>query len=298
MHETEDLKGFERRLLVELQDIVRERGTALPSSTPARKGSLQPAGAPLRRWALLVAITVIVAGALVLGPAIVSPDGSGSSAFAVTVLDDGRIHVEVATDFDEGRRLQDELGKAGVKAEVITIESHPALVGIIEFPQHQLSPAGLERGDGEFWLDPSQFRGTVEVLIHSASDPGEEWTQAPSVFHPDEPLGGLPCALAGPMDSAVLERYARSAGINRFAWSVLEQDPEGASRTIEPQSVRPAGDVEHAERVAPDKIRVGVRPPAAIEKYGHAPAPSMNLNVHESPEPPCTAEMAARWPAR
>lgn len=298
MHETKELGSFEEKLLVELKGVVGKGRQAASPSTPARGYRGLPASAPLRRWALLVPVGVIVVVVLVLGPAIVTPEGSRSSAFAVSVLDDGRIYVKVATDFDEGERLQEELERAGVKAEVIAIESHPALVGTIEFPQHQLPEEGVERGKREFWIDPSQFGGTVEVLIHTATGPGQEWSQSPSVFHPDEPLGGLPCALAGPMDSATLERYARSVGITRFDWSVLEGDPEGASRTIEPRSIRPPGDVEHAERVAPDKIRVGVRPPAAIERYGHASTPSMNLNVHESPEPSCSADLAARWPVR
>ncbi len=295
MHEPEELKGFEHRLLVELREIVGERA-AVPSSSPAPTNRRPSPGFPRRRWALVGAVVAFAAMALVLGPTFVAPEGSRSSAFAVEVLEDGRIHVKIATDFDQGKRLQDELAKAGVEVQVITMRSHPALVGTIEFPQHQLDPDGVERGQGEFWVDPSQFSGTVEVLIHTAPAPGQQWMQAPSVFHPDEPLGGLPCALGGPMSTAMLERYAASVGITSIDWWVLNRDSRDDSVAVQPSDVRPEGDVEHAERVAPDTLRVGVRPQAVIDRQGHAPPPSMNLNIHESPEPPCSPELADRWP--
>lgn len=189
MHRTDDLRGFEQRLLAELREVVGEQGGPAPSSAPVSRNWRLHISWPLRRLAIVVPIAVIVAVALIVGPAIVAPESSKSSAFAVTVLDDGRVHVKVASDFDEGTRLQDRLAEAGVKAEVIAVRSHPALVGTIEFPQHQLPAQGVERGEGEFWIDPARFEGTVEVLIHTATKPGEEWIQAPSVFHPDEPLG-------------------------------------------------------------------------------------------------------------
>ena len=295
MGETEDLRGFEGRLLLELRQVVRERGEATSTRPKSISQVLPVRGGHGRRWALAASVVVVAVLALSMGPTIFTPRGSGSSAFAVDVLEDGRIHVRVAADFDEGARLQERLREEGVKAQVIPVKSHPALVGTIEFPQHQLRSDGIDRGKGEFWIDPERFRGTVEVLVHTATRPGEEWSQAPSVFHPDEPLGGLPCVLEGPMDTALLESYARSVGITRFAWSLLEGDPRGSSRGVKQRAARPDGEVEHAERVAPDKIRVAVRPPDAIKRYGHALRPSMNLNVHESPEPPCTADLTARW---
>jgi hypothetical protein len=293
MRETQELTGFEQRLLVELRTVVSERAL---ESTPKRSWrdlSLPPRS--LRRWAILVPVAAAVLVAVLGGPTIVAPSDRGSSAYAVEVLGDGRIHVKVAADFDEGKRLERELRQAGVSIEVISVPSHPRLVGTIEFPQHQLAPKGIEAGHGEFWIDPARFTGTVEVLVNVAADPGEEWRQAPSVFHPDEPLGGLPCAISGALDTATLERYARGVGITKFSWWILEGDPK-ASRNVVRADKRPEGEVEHAELVAPSKLRVGVRPTSAIARYGHAAAPSMNLNVHESPQPGCTPELAARWP--
>jgi len=233
--------------------------------------------------------------AVLLAPTIVATNRSGSSAFALEVLSDGRIHVRVAADLDDGHRLQQELQGAGVKADIMAIESHPMLVGTIEFPQHQLPPEGVERGKGEFWIDPATFDGTIEILIHVAPDPGKDWIQAPSVFHPEEPLGGLPCAISGPIDTATLERRAQEVGITKFVWLVTEGDPGASQRNVERASERPEGEVEHAERIGPEKLRVGVRTAAVVDRFGHAGPPPMNLTVHESAEPSCTPELAARW---
>lgn len=293
MGNTQELNGFEQRLLLELRGVVADGGL----SPAATRSSTRPRswGAGPWRWAVLVPVAAALVVAVVAGPALVGPPARGSSAYAVQILPDGRIHVRVAADFDEGRRLERELRDAGVDVDVISVTSHPRLVGTIEFPQHQLAKEGLEAGKGEFWIDPLRFTGTVEVLINVAAEPGEEWRQAPSVFHPDEPLGGLPCALPGPLGTATLERYARDAGITTFVWWVTEGDPKARSRNVTRSGARPEGEVEHAELVAPGKLRVGVRPAAVVDRFGHAGRPSMNLNVHESPEPACTPELAARW---
>ena len=118
------------------------------SARPARRRWHPVAGHDLLRWVLAVLGVVLVALSVAFGPSLLAPRGSGSSAFAVSVLPDGRIHVKVAPDFDQAALLQRELRDAGVKVEVIRITAHPQLVGMIEFPSHQLDPRGVERAKG------------------------------------------------------------------------------------------------------------------------------------------------------
>jgi hypothetical protein len=159
----------------------------------------------------------------------------------MSVLPSGRIHVKVAPDFDQATRLQRAPRDAGIKVKVIPITAHPQLVGTIEFPAHQLDPRGVERAKGEFWIDPAQFTGTVEVLIYVAPEPGEAWQQAPSVFHPDQPLGGLPCARPGPMDTATLEHFARQVAITQFRWLVTAATQRRARSASRSGSAGPTG---------------------------------------------------------
>lgn len=188
-----------------------------------------------------------------------------------------------------------ELREAGIKVKVIPITAHPLIVGTIEFPSHQLDPRGVERAKGEFWIDPAQFTGTVEVLIYVAPKPGEAWQQAPSVFHPDQPLGGLPCARPGPMGTATLEHFARQVGITQFRWLVTAGDPTAHEVRLEERSGRPDGEVESAMLRSPTLLEVTVRPAELVARHGHAHQPSMNINLHEAQEPRCTPQLAARW---
>jgi hypothetical protein len=200
------------------------------AARPRQPRSRLLAGRGLPRWALATLGVALVALAVSVGLNLRAPREPTPSAFAMSVLPNGRIHVKVAADFDQATRLQRELRDAGVKVKVIRITADPQLVGTIEFPAHQLDPRGVERAKGEFWIDPARFTGTVEVLIYVTPKPGEEWQQAPSVFHPDQPLGGLPCARPGPMDTATLEHFARQVGITEFRWLVEVSDPTGRWR--------------------------------------------------------------------
>jgi hypothetical protein len=208
-----------------LTAIRQELVDGISRSTSARQrrsGHLLWVG-PHGAMRIMVVLAVVALVAAVA--AFLAPSDPGPAAFALARLPDGRVHVTVAPDFDQAERLQRALRDAGVKVKVITITSHPMFVGTIEFPSHQLDPRGVRRGKGEFWLDPARFRGTVEMLVYVAADPGEEWQQAPSVFHPAEPLGGLPCAVDGPIDPAILERQARSVGLRHLRWRVEASDP-------------------------------------------------------------------------
>ena len=279
------LAGIRRELVASIARAARPR--------QRRWRPLASRGRP--RWALAVLGVALAAFAVIVGLNLLAPRESGSSAFAMSVLPDGRIHVKVASDFDQATRLQRELRDAGVKVQVIPITADPQLVGTIEFPAHQLDPRGVERAKGEFWIDPARFTGTVEVLIYVTPEPGEEWRQAPSVFHPGQPLGGLPCARPGPMDTATVERFARQVGITQFRWLVMASDPTAREGRLAERSGRPDGEVESAMLRSPTLLEVTVRPAELVARYGHAPQPSMNIILHEATEPRSSPRLAARW---
>jgi len=296
MSTTEDLRGFEARLLTELRGLVDPMAEASPAPTPLGRWRMGPARPTVRRRLVVVALMMATL-ALVVAPSLLAPHRS--SAFAVTQLADGRIHVEVASDFDQSARLQAELADVGVAVDVLRLSAHPRLVGTIELVPlgeagiSAAGAAGLEVGRGEFWVDPRLFRGSVEVLIYASPEDGEHWQASPSIFYPDEPLGGLPCALEGPVDTATLERYARQVGISRFEWLVPPPTHDQGSFEVDRPSERPAGDVLAASMMSPEELRVTVAPPAAGGTS--ASPPSMDLGVHTGEQAVCTPELAARW---
>lgn len=298
---TEDLPGFEQRLLSELRQVVNDHQLA-PVRPAAQERARRPAPSSSHRWLLVpaAALAVLVA---VVGPSIVLPGSSGSAAYALDVLANGELHVVLAPDFDESARLRAELDDAGVRVQPMTITAAPALVGTIEIiplgeggrSAAASKPDGLELGDGEFWIDPKRYEGSVEMLVYVAPPPGEPWQQAPSVFHPDQPLGGLPCSLEGPLTAAVLEGAARQSGIERFTWLSESGDPTKEEVRLDRSSERPDGEVASAMLRASGELEVMVRPAPLAERFGHLDRPSMSLNLHDADEPPCTPELAARW---
>jgi hypothetical protein len=298
---TEDLPGFEQRLLSELTHAVDERqregaGGGEPS------GAHPSASMRERRRVLLPAAALAVLLA-VGGVAVVAPRSSSASTYSMETLPSGRIHVVLAPDFDESERLRKALEDAGVEVHLATITAAPALVGAIEIlplaeDGHSVSvskPDGLQVGDGEFWIAPQRYDGLVELLVYVAPAPGEPWQQAPSVFHPDQPLGGLPCALDGAVTTATLEEAARGVGIERFTWLVQRGDPTADVIDLDVSADRPDGEVAAASLRAPGELEVIVRPAALVERFGHLGPPSMSLNLHDAAEPACTPELAARW---
>lgn len=291
MNTTEDLSGFEARLLAELRTLVDPAGGKQPARPlRPRPWSLAAVLPPRRR--LIAGLVAAVVAAMVL-PSVLAPHRS--SAFALSQLADGRVHVTVAADFDQSTRLERALADSGVKVQIEHLRAHPRLVGTIELVPSgpggvsAAGSEGLEVGKGEFWINPSRFRGSVELLIYAAADRGQLWQAAPSVFHPDEPLGGLPCAVDGALDTAILEHYANQVGISRFEW-MMAPGPGGSGSQVKRSSTRPAGDVAAAQMKSADELRVIVRPPGEASIR-----PGMDLGLHSGGQPACTPELAARW---
>ncbi len=300
---TDELPGFEQRLLSELRQVVEERqgrpGDSTAPTVPDRRASI-----PARRRLVVpaAAALALLLAAGVIGIAV--PRSSDAATYSMETLPSGRIHVVLDPDFDEAERLRAELQDAGVTVHPVTITAAPALVGAIEIlplgqhsgPAAASKPEGLEVGDGEFWIDPQRYDGSVELLVYVAPPPGQPWQQAPSVFHPDQPLGGLPCSSDGPLTTGRLEAAARQVGIEKITWLVEAGDPTGEEVPLEERTQRPDGEVAAASLRAPGELEALVRPTALVERFGHLQRPSMSLNLHHGAgEPACTPELAARW---
>lgn len=219
--------------------------------------------------------------------------GATDPAFAVEELDDGRVHVEIYPQFDQAEALRTELSAAGVDVEVVALRAHPAIDGVIEFVSHDQQAAGaVQPAKGELIIEPDALTGPIEMLIYSTPDPDLRlddsdtlWQASPSIFHPDEPLGGLNCAIEGPLSTGVLEEHATSVGITTIDWVSVDA-PEATPR-------RPEGVVLGASMHAPEQLTVLVASagPDASEL-------SMDDGLHFTQRPTCTPQLADRWANR
>ena len=130
---------------------LRRRGSAVPASTARRRRRLAATGAALAA----------------AGTAAIAAFGlSGSPAFALDTLPDGRIQVRVATDFNDAAALQDRLRSAGFDIKVMTV-AEPCQAG-------KVISAG------------------VNVPVVNAGD-----RQASAVSVEGDSVSGLPTGLAG-----------------------------------------------------------------------------------------------------
>jgi len=100
---------------------------------------------------------------------------------------------------------------------------------------------------------------------------------------PDEPLGGLNCALTEPLTTEAFERHATAVGIETIQWlSLTDGDTEE----------RPEGSIFAASRRAP-----GVLSAIVSAEPIQASTLSMDDGLHFSEQPECTADLAGRWSA-
>ncbi len=170
------------------------------------------------------------------------------------------------------------------------LRAHPSLDGVVELVSHDRRAIGaVQPSRGELIIDPRALTGPIEMLVYSTPDPNTSlrsweplWQASPSVFHPDEPLGGLNCSIDGPLTSDALAIHAAAAGITSIRW-VSPDNPE-------PTSQRPDGVIVAASMWAPAQLTVVVSAtgPDAAEL-------SMDDGLHFSPRPTCSSELAHRW---
>lgn len=241
-----------------------------------------------RRIATAVPVLVAVAGA-----SLILTNGESNPAYALTETADGTIRVEIYPDFDDVGALEDSLAAAGLDSVVVHLKGHPSLDGLIEVSSHNNEGTGaLEFDNGEFVIEPAAVEGEIEILIYSAAESGENYQFAPSIFAPDQLLGGLPCAYPDtPLTTAELERRANDVGINNIEWVLFEQAAPGEI-AFEDSEQRPDGVVTGAQLRNANTLTVvavsDLTDPAGTNL-------SMSDGTHYRQAASCTLELAARW---
>lgn len=246
-----------------------------------------------RRSRRKLATAVPVVAAAAIGASLMMTTGDDNPAYAVAERADGTIRVEIYPEFDDVEALEKTLADAGLDSVVVHLKGHPSLDGVIEVSSHNNESSGaLESTDGQFVIEPDAVEGEIEILIYSAAEPGENYQFAPSIFAPDQALGGLPCAYPdAPLTAAELERRANDAGINNLEWVLFETAAPGEV-AFEETKQRPDGTVTGAQLRNADTLSVIVvgdlNDPAATTL-------SMSDGTHYRQAAECTPDLTARW---
>lgn len=246
-----------------------------------------------RRRSRRRAVTAVPVLAAVAGTSLLLRKGDTDPAYAMTEAADGAIRVEIYPDFDDVEALEGSLAAAGLDTVVVHLKGHPSLDGLIEVSSHNNEGTGaLEFDNGEFVIEPAAVEGEIEILIYSAAEPGENYQFAPSIFAPDQALGGLPCAYPDtPLTTAELERRANDVGITNITWVLFEQAGAGEVG-FEDADHRPDGIVTSAQLRNADTLSVIVV--ADLTDPAESTL-SMRDGTHYRQAAQCTPDLAARW---
>lgn len=246
-----------------------------------------------RRQRSLIAAPLL---ALVAATGLILRSGDGEAAYALFQRADGTIRVEVFPDFIDVAPLQNDLADLGLQTAVVHLRAHPSLEGVVEVVSHDNSASGaVEFDDGEFVLDVASADGVIEILIYSATDPGDDYQASPSLFAPGQELGGLHCAYVDSgLTTAEFQSRARAAGISNFRWTTFgEVDEETGSIDFEESGDRPEGFVTGAQLKNHDTVDVFLHEVPADESA--ADVITMGDGTHYRPTPECTPELASSW---
>ena len=241
----------------------------------------------------MAAIAPVAALGIAVGAVV--RQGDNNPAYALTKLQDGTIRVEVFPEFDDVEALESSLRDVGLEAVVIRLRSDPSLEGVVEVSSHANEESGaLAFENGEFLIDVGTVQGEVEILIYSATEAGDDYQAAASVFAPDQKLAGLHCAYPDePLTTTDLEERARAAGIADLTWTVFgDVDAETGSVEAEDFEQRPEGVVTGAQMLNVDTLQVWV---SAGDGRPAADTIVMSDGTHYRPVPVCTPELASSW---
>lgn len=287
MTSTEELPGFEARLLAELREVVKAGDVDMAQPLP-------PASRRLGRGVALVAAAAVLAVLAVVVPAVVDDDIQ--PALAVRTLPDGSVEVIVAEHFDDPARLQQELVDRGIAVEISEVAGSPGTVGTLShvFAPEDAPGVEVRRGSRghvwEFVIDPQRFTGVIGLEVVRAGQPGEHLYARHDAFADGEPLAGLPCALGWPIASEALADAAQQAGLT-VNWITLTKvnDDRWSGKDA---AQRPDGLVFSAHLETLETLQVTVLPPD-IKPQGLPAQDWQNAGAGYSSQ--CTPEVTQRW---
>lgn len=306
-------RHFRSNLLHELTEVVERRAVPVPRRTAV--------AAPGRRG--LARLTAAVAGIAVLaiGASVLLAERSGSQAFAVTRLPDGRIEISVEADFDDPAAMAAELQAVGIAVDTEEVIASPSMVGQVITVQYEFQDVVNHPGEWlPFTIRPTDLRQTVvldpEVVLEKrfhvqvgvAAQPGQPYSPwaAGSPFGPGEVLDGLHCALGDePFTVGELAPHLEPLDL-RLEWIARSREPGnyGAQEIVDlPPLDEP---VETVVLVSPETVTVSAGFMEDFVETEHVPlafdpATGQNVPLQVSPRLslaerfPCTPEMAARW---
>lgn len=245
-----------------------------------------------------VAVLAIVAAAAVLFSSFAT---GAAAAYTIQTDDSGRVVVEMVPEIDVLDRdaldeLEVELAGRGLTVEVVTIASAPSLAGVIEVVARSGTTDGLDVGVGQFSIDPARFDGSVEILVYVAAPADGRIVQSPSAFHPDERLGGLPCATGGSVSVDRLRTVATEQGLTVDWYVSSPLTPDELERDMVVVDEPPTGWVVMAWMISGDRLAATVWPADTVDE---PPPASMTDGLHSGfAEPSCTPALAQRWPTQ
>ena len=247
---------FEARLLDELRPLHAAQRARL------RRGDATPDRRPPRRATVIgrIAVAAALAVALVVASNVVGlVGGSPDPAFAVEVLDDGRVHLVLRNDRAYPvAQAEAQLQAAGIDVRVESVPGSrstvPRLVGIgLDHDAPGVDVANGWRGVGgapdeifDAVVDPARFDGTVVLQVVPRATSLEPRDAVFSAFSPGEVLEDLPCEQGWPLTSRQVAEGAEAAGLQVQWWRVTGLPDDERGYAFEPRAERPEGVVVHA----------------------------------------------------
>lgn len=273
MNDAEQLHGFEARLLSALTDVVRENNT--DNSTPVAATSRASAHGrnPVRMGAVAAAVVAVIAVATVL-------PGGTTRAYAVRQHPGGVLEVTWDDELDP-EALEATLRKHDIDVTVVTEVVSPSLVGKVTGmgPVRDQLQGAFRWGEqtSSFTIDPALFEGPFHILVSVAAKEGQDYAGAAEVFEQGEVLGGLQCAVDGPLRSEHVAEQLETMGLTA-EWQVVGQEnfKDGV----------PAGEVVWGHARNARTVSLGVHLDGDTATYGKSA-----LLQGKS----CTPEHAAPW---
>lgn len=232
---------FEDRLLIELKQVVRNRPAGATPEPPPRM--IRPAWRP--RLALAGAAAALAIAGAVLLPMI---GGQESTAYAVTVNDDGTVTVKI-NHFSDAEGLRAKLADVGIPATVEYLPlgqmcKEPWFTGDSNAGSRLAAPAN--DGSITFTLNRGEFTGDKSLVVQT-SGPKK------GIENGTEIMSRSP-----PAKSVSVSRWTPVTGVNGWNWARAASCRTARYRKT---TSGQAGEVDRTSETAGRVQRSGVRSP-------------------------------------